>query len=161
MLYPTSVIYSTPYATIIFFQPTGRYELLGKPDFNALLNTEALLQFSTLVDLNAAVHFSAARDLKASLCLSDQLQKSRYFTSPPPSLPFVFVAGSLHTHLVCFIQSRSAMHMCCLDGVGRGSGDWVGQHSGSRHVQTPPLKGEESIARGVAPVRMKRSDPAV
>ena len=77
MLHSTSVTYFTSYATLIFFQPTGRYELLGKPDFNALLNTEALLHFITLLNFNAAVHFSAARDLKASLGLSDQLQKSR------------------------------------------------------------------------------------
>ena len=62
MLHSTSVTYSTPYATLIFFQPTGRYELLGKPDLNALLNTEGLLHFSTLVDFNAAVHFSATQD---------------------------------------------------------------------------------------------------
>ena len=54
--------YSTPYATLICFQPTGRYELLGKPDFNAPLNAKALLHFSTLLDFNAAVDVSVARD---------------------------------------------------------------------------------------------------
>ena len=73
MLYPTSVIYSTPYATIIFFQPTGRYELPCQPNFNAVLNSSALLHFNPLLHVNALVHFSALLHFNAPLHFSDLL----------------------------------------------------------------------------------------